>query len=191
MSEFTAIPAGAGRPSGVVGLVRARLTWIVAVTLVVAASAAVFSWAQARVYQSAADVVVLSVVAPGAGPPAPPRMATEKEMVTSDVVASVASRRLGVPIRQLRRQASVTVPADTQVMEITCAAADPGSARSCAQEVAQAYVDYKDSQPIATIPERGRIISPAPLPRLRARPTSPSTSRRGYWWASCSASSPP
>ena len=173
MSEFTAIPARAGRPSGFVRLVRARLTWIVAVTLVVAASAAVFSWTQARVYQSAADVVVLSIVAPGAGPPAPPRMATEKEMVTSDVVASVASRRLGVQIGQLRRQASVTVPADTQVMEITCAAADPASARSCAQEVAQAYVDYKDSQPIATIPERGRIVSPAPLPQAPSAPNIP------------------
>jgi succinoglycan biosynthesis transport protein ExoP len=173
MSEFTAIPAAAGRPSSLVRLVRARLIWIVAVTLVVAGSAAVFSWSQARVYQSTADVVVLSVVAPGASPPSPPRMATEKEMVTSDVVASVASRRLGVPIGQLRRQVSVTVPADAQVMQITCAAADAASARSCAQGAAQAYVDYKDSQPIATIPERGRIISPAPLPLTPSAPNIP------------------
>ena len=154
--DITDSPAR-GRPTSSMGrLVRVRLTWIAGVTLVAVASAAAFSWVQTPVYKSAAEVVVLPLVSPGATPQPAPEMATEKELVTSDVVASIASRRLRIPTGQLRGQVSVAVPADTQMMEITCSAADPPAARACAQEMAEAYVQYKDTQPISTVPERAR-----------------------------------
>jgi capsular polysaccharide biosynthesis protein/Mrp family chromosome partitioning ATPase len=146
------------------------LTWIAGVTLVAAASAAAFSWVQAPVYKSAAEVVVLPLVSPGAPSQPAPEMATEKELVTSDVVASIASRRLSIPTGRLRQQVSVTVPADAQMMEITCSAADPPAARACAQEISEAYVQYKDTQPISTVPERARIVTPAPLPLSPSAP---------------------
>lgn len=173
MTDVTGSPVRGGRTSGIGRLVRVRMNWIATVTLVAAASAAAFSWSQPPVYQSAADVVVLSLVSPGTPPPPVPVMATEKELVSSDVVASVASRRLGIPTGQLRRQAAVAVPVDTQILEITCSAADPTSARTCAQGLAEAYVEYKDTQPINTIPERGRVVTPAPLPLSPSAPNLP------------------
>lgn len=169
------VPTAAPSPptGGIVRLLRARLAWIVAVTALVTSSAAAFSMLQTPIYESTARVVVLPEVKSAGPAPQPPSMGTEKELVASEVVASPAARNLGVGVAELLDGVQVGVPVDTQVLEITYSSDRPAEARRRAQALANAYVAYKDSQPINTLPERARLITPAVLPASPSRPNIP------------------
>ncbi|HEY2225162.1 hypothetical protein [Actinomycetospora sp.] len=149
-------------------LFRRRARWVAGTTLLVVLAAAVFSLIQTPTYEATADVVVLPVVTPNVTPQTP-NMGTERSLALSDLVTSGAARKLGWTVPDLLDAISVTVPAQTETLEITCATSDAGFSARCAQAVAESYVAYKDTQPIATLPERGRVISPA------APPLSPTT----------------
>ena len=151
-------------------LLRTRLRWIAGTTLLVVLGAAAFSLLQTPTYEATADVVVLPLVTPDGPTPQTPSMGTERSLVTSDVVAAGAARRLGWNLPDLLDATSVTVPAQTQTLAITCGTSDPAFSARCAQALAEGYVSYKDSQPIMTLPERGRVITPA-VPPLS--PTTP------------------
>lgn len=151
-------------------LLRTRKRWIAGTTLLVVLGAAAFSFLATPSYEATADVVVLPLVSANGPTPQTPSMGTEQSLVLSDLVAGGAARRLGLALPDLLRAASVTVPAQTETLAITCATTDAAFSARCAQELAQGYVEYKDSQPIMTLPERGRIISPAAVP---PSPTTP------------------
>jgi capsular polysaccharide biosynthesis protein/MinD-like ATPase involved in chromosome partitioning or flagellar assembly len=151
-------------------LVRTRARWIAGTTLLVVLGAAAFSLLQTPTYEATADVVVLPLVSPNGPTPQTPSMGTERSLVLSDVVASGAARQLGWTLPALVDAVSVTVPAQTQTLEITCATSDAAFSARCAQALADGYVQYKDSQPIMTLPERGRVITPAVAP---PSPTTP------------------
>ncbi|MFC5952188.1 hypothetical protein ACFQH9_28380 [Pseudonocardia lutea] len=142
------------------------------IALLVAGCAAVFSWWQTPLYEATARVVVLPLVSSSNPPPQEPSMGTEKEIASSDLVVSTAARRLAVPLGELRQDLAVTVPVDTHVLEIACTREQPDAARECAQEVAEAFVTYKDTEPIPTLPERARVLTPAAAP---SGPSSPKT----------------
>ena len=165
--------AGARRGGGGIRLLRARLAWILAVTAVVAGSAAVFTLSQPPVYKSTARVIVLAEVKPGAPTPPLPSMGTEKELITSDLVASRAAGALGVPVGDLTAGTDVTVPVDTEVLNITCSSGDPDEARRRAQALAEAYVTYKATQPIPTLPQQARVMTPAGRPGSPSEPKVP------------------
>lgn len=150
-------------------LLRTRARWIAGTTLLVVLGAAVFSFLQPPTYEATAEVVVLPLVTPQVTPHTP-NMATEQSLVTSDLVTGVAARRLGMPLPDLLRATSVTVPAQTETLAITCATADAAFSARCAQALAESYVAYKDSPPVLSLPERGLVISPAVVPLAPATP---------------------
>jgi succinoglycan biosynthesis transport protein ExoP len=172
VDETGAAAPGRGR-GGAIRLIRVRLVWILAVTAVVAGSTALFTLSQQPVYKSTARVVVLPEVRTGVPAPPLPSMGTEKELVTSELVTSRAASVLGVPIADLTAGTEVTVPVDTEVLDITCSSGDPGEAQRRAQALADAYVTYKATQPIPTLPEQARVMTPAGRPGSPSQPKLP------------------
>src|SRR6266568_135462 len=163
-------PAAVG---GISRLLRARIAWIVVVTFAVSLSAAVFSLRQAPVYASTARVVVVPEVKTGGPPPQAPSMGTEKEIASSEVVVSRAAALLDVPVAELQAGLTVTVPVDANILNFKYASVSAEEAQRRAQQLALAYVEYKDSQPIQTVPERASVITKASLPSAPAQPNIP------------------
>jgi capsular polysaccharide biosynthesis protein len=170
---MTAPPTTAPPPSPSSGrtgrLLRTRARWIAGTTLLVVLGTALFSFLQPPTYEATAEVVVLPLLTPQVTPH-DPNMATEQSIVTSDLVTDVAARRLGLSKPDLVRAASVTVPAQTETLAITCATTDAAFSARCAQALAESYVAYKDSPPILSLPERGLVISPAVAPLAPVTP---------------------
>jgi Mrp family chromosome partitioning ATPase len=169
---------GSGQPpptaaGGIGRLLRARIAWILAVTFVVSLSAAVFSLRQAPVYSSTARVVVVPEVKTGGPTPQAPSMGTEKEIASSEVVVSRAAAVLDVPVAELQAGLTVTVPVDANILDFKYASVNAEEAQRRAQQLALSYVEYKDSQPIQTVPERASIITKASLPSAPVQPNTP------------------
>ncbi|HEY6748325.1 MAG TPA: Wzz/FepE/Etk N-terminal domain-containing protein [Mycobacteriales bacterium] len=171
--DDTGTAASGPARGGAVRLLRVRLVWILAVTAIVAGTTVVLTLSQQPVYKSTARVVVLPEVKAGTPTPPLPSMGTEKELVTSELVASRAAAALRVPIADLTAGTEVTVPVDTEVLDITCSSGDPGEAQRRAQALAEAYVTYKATQPIPTLPEQARVMTPAARPGAPSEPKVP------------------
>jgi polysaccharide biosynthesis transport protein len=171
-----------GAPGGWSRFLLAHLLWITITTLLVVGAAAALAHSQTPQYKSEADVDVWFA---SADPTAlqGPNMVTEKGIVSSGVVLTVASRSLGVPWSVLRHGLSVSVPASSSILQIVYADPVPWVARERAQVIAEAYVAYrtpklppapKGTKP-ATTPVLGNalratVITPA---SLAASPSSP------------------
>jgi polysaccharide biosynthesis transport protein len=176
----------ASRTSGpTTTLLRAHMGWILLVTAVVIAGAAVLSWWQTPTYCSVADVLVEPGAFADTATTKPPNMGTEKEIASSGDVLALATRNLGLPQGDLLRGLSVTVPLDTYVLEITYSYPNPAEARRRAQGIAQAYVFYraksnftaqsggKSPGNVGNAPQSGaraQVITPASLPVSPASP---------------------
>lgn len=171
--DDAATPASGPARGGAIRLLRVRLVWILAVAAVVAGSTAAFTLSRPAVYESTARVVVLPEVKTGVPAPPLPSMGTEKELVTSELVAARAAGALNIPVADLTAGTEVTVPVDTEVLDITCSAADPDDAQRRAQALAEAYVTYKATQPINTLPEQARVMTPAARPGSPSQPNVP------------------
>jgi capsular polysaccharide biosynthesis protein len=67
---------------------------------------------------------------------------TEAQWVTSGQVAGIAQHLMHSPLStgQLSKQVSVTVPPNSQVLDITCSAPTAAGAATCAQDFATAYL---------------------------------------------------
>jgi capsular polysaccharide biosynthesis protein len=99
-------------------------------------------------YQAAADVYVTpnsanqNVVLGSKGTSTAVNMDNEAQIVESNTVAVLAARTLhsGMPPQALLGQVSVSVPANTAVLAITCSAPSPASAAACAQAFARGYL---------------------------------------------------
>ena len=161
------------------GFIRARLRWIVFVTLLSIGVAAVLSWSQNPMYSASAQVLVQPRVFTVGTAPQAPDMGTEKAVATSDVVLKRASHLIGVPVSRLKHGLSVSVPLNTNVLRISYTLPDPRQAQSQAQAVAQAYTDYwLAEQPSPRTSPRtaggaifgSSVITPATLPTSPASP---------------------
>jgi len=74
-------------------------------------------------------------------------MVTEKGIVMSGAVLSIASHSLGVPVAVLQKGLSVNVPASSSIMEIAYSDPVPWVARERAQVISEAYVTYRSPKP--------------------------------------------
>ncbi|MFI0351474.1 Wzz/FepE/Etk N-terminal domain-containing protein [Actinomadura sp. 9N407] len=69
---------------------------------------------------------------------------TEAQLVGTDAVARIAQQRLkGSDLGKLRSQVSVSVPPNTQVLNITYTAASAGDARAGSSAFAEAYLEFR------------------------------------------------
>jgi capsular polysaccharide biosynthesis protein len=104
-------------------------------------------------YQATADVYVTpnsanqNVVLGSKGTSTAVNMDNEAQIVESNTVAVLAARTLHsrIPPQALLGQVSVSVPANTAVLAITCSASSPGSAAACAQAFARGYLTARHS----------------------------------------------
>jgi polysaccharide biosynthesis transport protein len=147
-----------------------NLGWIVLVTLVVVAAAAVVVHAQKRVYQAEADVLVQARVQTGVAPQ-PPDMGTQKAVAASGAVVAIAAQSLDISPHQLANGLSVSVPVDADILQIKYSATHPGQALLRAQSLANAYVTYTTSQATTKSNAPGaKIITDATMPLSPASP---------------------
>jgi capsular exopolysaccharide synthesis family protein len=168
-------PEGAAPPKR---LLRARIGWILLVTLVVTATAAMLSSSPKAKYSSKATVLVGPRTFPLQVQPQAPNMPDEKALASSGVVTGLASRALGVPASELSHGLSISVPLNTDLLQFSYSYSNAAEARRRAQGLADAYVTYRSTQvpnippqtstsrtpPVAGFTEPAAVITPASIP---------------------------
>ncbi len=132
-----------------------RRRWIILATfLTVVASTALVTWRLTPVYEGLAKVEVLpttstneagqvleSVFDPNRG------LQTQVEIVQSQEVLGIAARELKLPsTEELRRDVTVELVPETQIMEIRVQHERPDEARDRAQVLAESYIAYRRDQ---------------------------------------------
>ena len=168
---------------------RAHLVWILLIALVVTAGAYVVAKTQKSIYTAQATVVVFGESA-SANSQQPVVMATEKGIVSSQAVLSIATRSVGLSQSALQNGLSVTVPVDTDLLQIAFSDPNPRLAQRAAEGIAYAYVAYRTPKPPVvasgtkttnTTPTTSPIVPGAVRPSLitdAALPTSPTSPNR-------------
>ena len=89
-------------------------------------------------------------------------MDNEAQIVQSSTVAAQAGKYLNSKrtADQLAKQVSVAVPANTSVLNISCAAPSPDGAQACAQAFAKAYLAVRQATAVGKITnERTQLVS--------------------------------
>jgi capsular polysaccharide biosynthesis protein/Mrp family chromosome partitioning ATPase len=78
---------------------------------------------------------------------------TEAQVVQSATVAQAAAKLMHTPtvLPQLIKRVSVTVPANSQVLSISCEGSSAAGAADCAESFAQAYLTYSSDSTTASI----------------------------------------
>src|SRR6202030_4247487 len=97
-------------------------------------------------YTAQATVVVFAESASG-NSQQPVVMATEKGIVSSRAVLSIAARSVEVSETALQNGLSVTVPVDTDLLQIAFSDPNPLLAQRAAEGIAYAYVAYRTPKP--------------------------------------------
>jgi capsular exopolysaccharide synthesis family protein len=161
---------------------RAHVALILTITVVATAGGWIALREQPRMYASEAVVVVFPAATGVSSSQQSVVMGTERWIASSSAVLSIASRSLGVSPHDLQSGLSVSVPADTDLLNISFSARDPRAAQAAAQAVARAYVRYRTPKPTPapagsksapTVPPgavQPQIITDAPLPSAPASP---------------------
>jgi succinoglycan biosynthesis transport protein ExoP len=138
-------------------LLRTQARWILTVTLLAVVSALVLAWAlHDPAYRSQVQVLVNPTSSPS-GAPVPTNMDTERQVVLSTAVASVAAQTTGTSAGELQRGLSATVPAGTTLLVLEYQDSTAAGARRNAQAIADAYTVYRAGQ--------AAVLSPATTPR--------------------------
>jgi capsular exopolysaccharide synthesis family protein len=120
----------------------ARLMWILLMTILATASAGGYLLMHKPIYKSQATVAIYP--AAGASSAVQPFvMGTEKGVVSSGAVLSLASQSLLIPVARLQSGLSVTVPVSSDLLVIAYTDPNPQVAQSVAEAIAQAYVAYR------------------------------------------------
>ena len=150
----------------------ARLMSILLMAVVVTASAGGFVLLQKPTYKSQATVAVYPASGVSSGLQ-PFVMGTEKGVAASGAVLSLASQSLLIPVSKLQSGLSITVPADSDLLDISYTDTNPQVAQSAAEGIAAAYVAYRTtalgttgtkstSSPTGGV--QAAIVTNAPLP---------------------------
>ncbi|GIV00432.1 MAG: hypothetical protein KatS3mg014_2047 [Actinomycetota bacterium] len=133
-------------------VLRRRKWSVLLVTAVAVASALAFSFRQTPIYTSTAKVQVKPPTANQYLQNVPVAsivsMDTERQVAASTKVAELAAERLGTDrsTEDLLEHLDVSVPTNTQILEISFSDPDPATAQAGAQAFAQAYLDFKVQQ---------------------------------------------
>lgn len=130
-------------------VLRIRRTTVAVVALAVLAAVMAFSFRQTPMYTSTAKVWVKPIVA-GAqllqpGLPSTLSLDTERELVQSQKVADLAARKLKGTISgfELLKHVSVSVPSNSQILEISYSSPEPIQAQRAANALADSYIEFK------------------------------------------------
>jgi capsular exopolysaccharide synthesis family protein len=162
--------------------------WILVVTIVALAGAHMLLRSQTRMYKSQATVVVQPPFTQASAQQAPD-MATEKGIVSSNVVLTIAAHTLKVPVAQLLNGLAVTSPGSTYLLNIAYTNPNKYTAQQRAQAIAEAYVAYRAPPkpvPVTSTDSKGKktttttpvvittptatLITPAVLPTSQSSP---------------------
>jgi capsular exopolysaccharide synthesis family protein len=136
---------------GFLGIARRRIWWIALVAVLVTVAAVGLIAQRTPIYTSKAEVEVRPLTA---GEPVQSfngfvDMDTEAARVTQEPVAALAAPTLGLDpnspsdLETAATDVSVSVPANTTYLEISCARPSPESASGCASAFADAYIKYR------------------------------------------------
>lgn len=168
-------------PGGWNRFLLAHLRWILIITLLVVGAAAAYAHHQTPMYKTQTQVNVW-FSSPDPAALAGPNMVTEKGIVSSGAVLSIAAHSLGVPVAVLQKGLSVTVPASSSIMEIGYTDPVPWVARERAQVISEAYVAYRTPKPAPAPRHTSAAANGAVTTTLHATlitaatlPTSPSS----------------
>jgi tyrosine-protein kinase len=170
-------------PGGWNRFLLAHLRWILITTLLAVAVAALYAHHQTPMYKARTQVNVW-FSSPDPAALQGPNMVTEKGIVSSGAVLSIAAHSLGVPVAELQKGLSVSVPAGSSIMEIGYADPVPWVASERAQVISEAYVTYRTPKPApaARHTPAGASANNTPSTALHATlitrasmPTSPSS----------------
>jgi tyrosine-protein kinase len=140
--------------------------WILLVTAAALAGAHLLLHSQTRIYRAQASVEV-QPPATQAGSLQAPNMATEKGIVSSGAVLTIASRTLHVPTAELLNGVSANSPGSTYLLTISYSSLNPYTAQQRAEAIAQAYVTYRTPKPAP--PSKGKKTTP---PAVSTTPTA-------------------
>ena len=132
----------------------ARLMWILLMAVLVTSSASGYVLLQKPMYKAQATVAIY----PAAGATSavqPFVMGTEKGVVSSGAVLSLASQSLLIPVSKLQSGLSITVPVDSDLLVIAYTDRNPQVAQSAAEAIAEAYVAYRTTALGPAAPKTG------------------------------------
>ena len=140
------------------GVLRRRWWLILVITVAGTLAGAVYLHAAHKVYTATASVYVTATsgttnqVANGRTTGAV-NLDTQAQVVQSSAVAQAAAKLMHATdtVPQLLGRVSVAVPANSQVLAISCQASTPDKAASCAQSFAQAYLSYSSAATTASV----------------------------------------
>lgn len=180
-------PAPGARGETGVGarFLRAHLAWILLIALAVTGGAYVVAKAQKSIYTAQATVVVFGESA-SANSQQPVIMATEKGIISSQAVLSIATRSVELSQSALQSGLSVTVPVDTNLLQISFSNTNRRLAQRAAESIAYAYVAFRTPKPATIVPgSKPPITTPIVPGSVRpsvitdaALPTSPTGPNR-------------
>lgn len=168
-----------GVPGSWSRFVVAHARWILTITFIAVAGAALLARSQTPLYTSEAEVSVYFTAAEGGALQAPD-MATEKGIASSGIVLLKASKWLHVPQVELAQGLSINVPAATYLMQILYSDPSPAVAQARAQAITTSYVAYRTPPPpgSAAAKSAAKSAAPPPVPHLitsASLPKSPSS----------------
>jgi capsular exopolysaccharide synthesis family protein len=154
MSRMFQEPSGAPAPGEgsldlreFIGTVLRRKWLVLAVAIVVVGLAAAYSYSRPKVFSSTASVLARPIrVSPTDDDPSDNiSMPTEAELVRSTSVAQVARQIVGRPqdLQDMLRRITVTIPENTQILQISYTDSTPRRAESGAQAFADGYLQFK------------------------------------------------
>jgi succinoglycan biosynthesis transport protein ExoP len=140
------------------GILRRRWWLIVIVTILATVCAVGYLKTAHKVYTATASVFVTATsatvnqVANGRTSGAV-NLDSEAQVVQSAAVAQAAAKLMHTPtnLQQLIQRVSVTVPANSQVLSISCEGSSAVGAAICAQSFAQAYLAYNSASTTSSI----------------------------------------
>jgi capsular exopolysaccharide synthesis family protein len=135
-------------------VLRNRKWSVIGLTLLVAAASVLYTFRQSPKYQSVAKVLVQPTVTDpsqlqtGQAPSKILDLETEAEVVRSTAVASIAKAKMESPLtdQQLLSHVFVSVPTDSQILNIAYTAADREAAQQGAGAFANAYLQFKTQE---------------------------------------------
>jgi len=151
-------------------------------TVAVTAGAAVLAEIQTPIYKAQAEVAVYPTSSAGGIALQPFVMGTEKGIASSGALLAIVSQSLFIPESTLQHGLSVSVPVDTDLLQISFSDPNPQLAQTVAEAVAETYVIYGTSKALPTASgSNSATASPAVQAAVitdAALPTSPVSPNR-------------
>jgi uncharacterized protein involved in exopolysaccharide biosynthesis len=141
------------------GMLRRRWWVVVVVTVVCLVGAGAYLVLAPKTYTSTAKVYVAATGADTSNQVANSRttgavnLDTEAQIVTSTTVATMAQKAMHSPLTtyQLSKSVTVSVPPNSQVLDIACSAPTATGAQTCAQNFAKAYLTNRSNTAVASL----------------------------------------